>query len=155
MSADFTQPGPMWLTVMACCPSSIAMVSVSARSACLVDPYTAISGKHIWACTDDVNTIRPPLPCSTMRRAAAWPTLNAPVRLTPTMRSQLCSLISVHGSQSATPAFEAAIQSGPSSASTRSTRASTWARSETSARTNSARRPRARSSSASCSPASS
>ncbi len=55
--------------------------------------------------------MRPPLPVRTIARAAAWPTLKAPVRLTATMRSKLSSVMSVNACQSATPAFEQQMSS--------------------------------------------
>ncbi len=68
-----------------------------------------------------------------MARDADWHTLKAPVRLTETSRSKLSSVTSRSPCQSATPAFEQTMSSGPSSDSTAVTISSTAARSETSA----------------------
>ena len=77
--------------------------------------------------------IRPPRPAATIACAAAWPTLNAPVRLTATMRSNVASSVSATVFQSATPAFEQTMSSPPRSACTDAISASTSPRSETSA----------------------
>ena len=77
--------------------------------------------------------MRPPRPASAMARAAACPTLKAPVRLTATMRSNVAASVSATVFQSATPAFEQTTSSPPSSACTEPISASTALRSDTSA----------------------
>ncbi len=76
----------------------------------------------------------PPPPCSTIARAARWPTTNEAVRLTAITRSQDSSFISRNGSCVQAAAFETTTSSRPASSYASRTARSHSSTSESSAR---------------------
>src|SRR5712691_2419506 len=85
--------------------------------------------------------MRPP-PCLTICRAAAWQHRKTPVRLTRSTRCHWASGCSRNGAECAIPALANITSRRPCSATTRSTKACTWAASPTSTPTAIARPPR-------------
>ena len=138
-----TQPGPMWLTVMASRAHSRAITPTRCPTACFVPPYTAICANGICACTDDVTMIRPPSPCARNCAAAARQVLKQPSRLTPTSRSHRSALMSATVCQSQTPALATTTSRRPMRSTVCAISASAAAGSLTSAGIRAARLPSA------------
>ena len=88
-------------------------------------------GAPDWALDDEMVTMRPH-PAASMSGSAACTQANVPVRLTATMRSHCSAVMSSTGVKDSMPALVTRISTGPSSARTRSTPASTDGRSATS-----------------------
>src|SRR3954470_8048736 len=141
-------PGATALTVIPCCASSSAMTFVSSPSPPFAAQYGALPSSGTCSWIDVTLTIRPPRPAAIMRRAAAWPHRNAPVRSTSSTWRHVSSSTSTNGVESPVPALLTSTSSPPSASASSSTTDGPFVASERSRRRTSARRPMRRTSSA-------